>query len=119
MDANTEKKLTDALERAEHASAAAQRAIDARDIEAAPALISETLLHTLEVLSLATSAGQLRILQNLAPSVVFYVKLLTKLDGSVFDGIESIKAGSVIGSEPVYTSRLLELFKNQFSKRGE
>ncbi len=105
MDANTETTISKALERAELASAAAQRAIDAKDIECAPALISETLVHTLEVLTLAARAGQLGILQTLAPSVVFYVKVLTKLEGSVFDGIDAIKIGSTIGTEPERPAR--------------
>lgn len=85
---------------------------DARDAKQAPGLISETLVHTLEALALAARAGQLSVLQNLTPSVTFYVKVLTKLAADPFDGVNAISIGSSIGAVPERTDaeRLADFF---------
>lgn len=103
MDMNNEAALTQALERAEVASTAAQRAVDARDAKQAPGLIYETLVHTLEALALAARAGQLGVLQNLTPNAVFYVKVLTALNVDPFDAVRGIGIGSSIGVTPERT----------------
>lgn len=96
MDKTLEARLITSLDSAESASAAAQKAIDARDIDAAPALITETLLYTLEAMSLAAQCGKLEVLASLAPSVGFYVHAL----GTIAEGKNTLEevAGLMRGS---------------------
>lgn len=100
MDAITEKKLMDTLNAAEASNIAAQRAIDERDEAAVRALVSEALGHTFTVLALATVAGKLDLVQNLTPSAVYFVEVLTALEVSAFDRIAALKCGSSIGAVP-------------------
>ncbi len=100
MKNDSTKRITEALNLAEVSSAAAQKAIDARDINHAPPLIYETLAHTLEAMALAARHGELGVLQNLMPSATFYVKVLTKLAADPFDGVNAIDIGSSIGAVP-------------------
>lgn len=93
----TKDEMTAALERAEIAGHAAQKAIDARDAKQAPPLIYEVLTHTLDALALCARAGELNALQNLAPNVTYYVRVLTALAADPFDAVQRIGLGSSIG----------------------
>lgn len=108
----TQENITAALERAEVASAAAQKAIDARDIKQAPALIYEVLGLTLEALTLCARAGQLNALDNLVPNVTFYVRVLNALNADPFDAVRKIGIGSSLSvvTERTDAERMADLF---------
>ncbi len=101
----TQEQIAAAFERAEIAHRAAEKAIDARDAKQAPPLIYETLVHTLEAMTMCARAGVLNPLENITPSVTFYVRVLQLIAEAKFDDVAKLKIGSSIGvvTEPELT----------------
>ncbi len=112
MSNENEVKINAALERAEVSAQVAQRAIDARDTKSAPALIEETLAHTLDALALCARDGRLNVLENLLPNAVYYVRVLGALNADPFDAVRKIGCGSSINAVPERsdTERVAEFF---------
>lgn len=108
----TQQQITEALERAEVAAQATDKALEAHDAKQAPALIYETLTLTLEALALCARAGQINPLENLLPNAVFYVRILQTLSADPFTAVSKLKIGSSVGVEPERTDadRIAALF---------
>lgn len=100
MEVMNQELITKALERAETAGQASNKAIEARDAKQAPALIYETLTLTLEALAMCARAGRLNPLENLLPNAIYYVRVIQALEVSPFDAVKKIGLGSSIGVLP-------------------